>query len=185
SNETNANYSDRISFSQEIRVPSESFDQLIQQTEKLARKVESRSIDVKDVTEEFIDVEARIKTKRELENRYRDILARASKVQDLLEIEREMESVRTQIESAQGRLNYLKNNVEYSTLRVTFYETVATDFTFGNKMIASFLQGWSSMLVFLVGLVSVWPFLLLLSGAIYRISRLYKKKAPQQSVSSN
>ena len=51
-------------------MPADQFDNLIERIEPLANKIENKSINTQDVTEEFIDVEARLNTKKELEARY-------------------------------------------------------------------------------------------------------------------
>ena len=69
--ENHFNYGERLQHEQEIRIPSQNFDPFIQKIEKLGTKIENRHISTQDVTEEFIDVEARLKTKKDLEARYR------------------------------------------------------------------------------------------------------------------
>ena len=69
--ENHFNYGERLQHDQEIRIPSQNFDPFIQKLEQLGTKVENKNISTQDVTEEFIDVEARLKTKKDLEARYR------------------------------------------------------------------------------------------------------------------
>ncbi len=72
--ENHFNYGERLQHEQEIRIPSQNFDPFIQKLEQLGTKIENKHISTQDVTEEFIDVEARLKTKKDLEARYRDLL---------------------------------------------------------------------------------------------------------------
>lgn len=125
--------------------------------------MENKNINTQDVTEEFIDVQARLKTKKELEIRYRELLKLAKTVNEMISIEREMGEVRSDIESMEGRLNYLKNHVAFSTVKVSYYETIATDFGFSSKFIQSFKNGWNNLILFLIGIINVWPFLILAS----------------------
>ena len=94
-----------------IRVPADRFDELLLIIEPLASKIESKNINTQDVTEEFIDVETRLKTKKELETRYLEILKQAKTVTDIISIESQIATVRSEIESMEGRINYLKNQV--------------------------------------------------------------------------
>lgn len=178
SNETLNNFEDRISYSQTIRVPADQFEVLIEGLEKLAEKVESKSIQSRDVTEEFIDVETRLKTKTAIEVRYRELLKQAHTVEDILAIERELGNVRQEIESTEGRLNYLKDQVSLSTLQLSYYETLGTDFGFASRFVDSLKSGWDNLLAFIIWLITVWPFLILavLIGWGVRKYRLRKKE---------
>lgn len=164
SNESQNNFGDRLQYSQTIRVPSNKFDDLLLKIEPLAITIEDRTITTQDVTEEFIDVEVRLKTKKELELRYREILKQAKTVTDIISIEGQIANVRSEIESMEGRLNYLKNQVSFSTLIVTFYETIGTDFGFASKFVRSISKGWDNLLSFLVFTFSFWPFVLVGGG---------------------
>jgi len=179
SNENQNNYGERLQFNQTIRVPADKFDLLFQKIEAEAVKVESRNINTQDVTEEFIDVEARLKTKKELETRYREILKQAKTVQDIISIEGQIATVRSEIESMEGRLNYLKNQVSFSTLNVSYYEIIGTDFGFANKFIRGLGQGWDNLLAFLIVLANLWPFFLLIGAIVFGVTRWQKRKRNQ------
>jgi hypothetical protein len=176
SNENQSNYGERLQYNQTIRVAADKFDLLIQKIEANALKVENKSINTQDVTEEFIDVEARLKTKKELENRYREILKQAKTVQDIVSIESQIGSVRAEIESMEGRLKYLNSQVSYSTLNVSYYEVIGTDFGFASKLIRSLGQGWDNFLAFIIVLVNLWPFGLLIVAAIGLLKYLRRRK---------
>lgn len=167
SDETENNYDARVQYNQTIRVPADQFDALIASIEKLADKVENKGINTQDVTEEFIDVEARLKTKKELEARYSEILKQAKTVSDIISIESQIANVRAEIESMTGRLNYLKNQVSFSTLNVSYYQVLGTDFGFASKFVQSLKDGWDNLLSFLIGLVSFWPFVLGIAALIF------------------
>ncbi|AZR73788.1 hypothetical protein BBF96_10560 [Anoxybacter fermentans] len=105
----------------ELRIPTDQFYQVISRVEELG-KVLSRSIRGEDVTEEYIDLETRLKNLKLQEERYRQLLIKAVKVDDILKIERELERVRSTIESLQGKLNYYDDKVSLSTIDVEFRE---------------------------------------------------------------
>lgn len=165
--ENQNNYGERLQYNQTIRVPANRFDLLIQRIEPLALKIESKNINTQDVTEEFIDVEARLKTKKELEARYREILKQAKTVQDIVSIESQIANVRSEIESMEGRLKYLQNQVGFSTLNVSYYETIGTDFGFTSKVFRAIRQGWDSLLSFFIILVNLWPFIIIVIGFVW------------------
>jgi hypothetical protein len=171
SSETQNNFPERMQYDQVIRVPAVHFDELVQKVELMSTKFDSKNIQTTDVTEEFIDNEARIKTKKEFEYRYREILRQASAISDILSIEAQLNNVRSDIESMEGRQNYLRNQVAYSTLNLSFFLTTGTTYGFGHKIASSFKNGWDMLLVFLVGLMNLWPFIIILSVGLYFLMR--------------
>lgn len=176
SNETLNNGESRTSCQITIRVPANQFVELVDKLEKISLKIEHKSVQTRDVTEEFFDAEARLKTKKEVENRYRDLLKKAQTVEDMLAIERESGNVRTEIEVIEGKLNYLKNQVAFSTLEVNYFQVVGTDFGFAGKFVHSLANGWSNLLSFLIALTNIWPFLILFSLAGWWLRRWLTKK---------
>jgi chromosome segregation ATPase len=175
-NENSNNYEGIIEYSLTARVPEDKFNTLIDKVSSLAEKVESKNINSSDVTEEFIDVEARIKTKKELEARYKEILKKANRVDEILNIEREMGNLRAEIESLEGRMNYLKNRISLSTLNITFYEKVSAPFGFFSKVKQALHNGWQALLWFIIILISLWPFILLILIVLFIILKFRKKK---------
>ena len=158
-----------------IRVPAKNFDQLLSDATKGVTKFDNKNIEVKDVTEEFLDIQARLKTKKELENRYLEILKKANSVTELLEVEKQIGLLRSEIESIEGRLKYLESKVSLSTLTMTFYQTVPNETEFGNKFKNGFKNGWDNLIWFFVFLTNIWPFILIGIGLIFGI-RIWRKK---------
>jgi hypothetical protein len=177
SNESENNYGDRLVFQLTIRVPAQKFDDLLNRLEGLAEKVENKNITTDDVTEEFIDVEARMHTKKQLEVRYLEILKQARSVEDILSVESQLANVRSEIESMEGRLKFLKNQVAFSTLHLSFYETIGTDFAFFSKFGRSIIKGWENLLSFIIFLFTLWPFAIAVGVASFWWMR--KKRARQ------
>jgi len=71
-----------------------------------------------DVTEEYIDLEARIRTQKALELQFLEIMKQANKVADALEVQRQIADVRTEIEKLEGRKRFLENRATLSTITV-------------------------------------------------------------------
>jgi len=177
-NDNITNYSGSTRYRITIRVPADKFDMLLEQISNSANRVDNKEIKALDVTEEFIDVEARIKSKKELETRYRELLKQANKIDDILAIEKEIGLLRTDIEAFEGRLLYLIDKVAYSTLTIEFYEKIEstpTSFGFGGKMSEALYDGWISALWFFIGIANTWPFILMILFAIFAI-RYFRKK---------
>lgn len=182
SSESGSNYSDRISNTIIIRVPAQNFDSLLAGVTKGIKRFDTKEITLKDVTEEYLDIQARLKTKRELELRYRDLLKRANSVSDVLEIEKQSGELRSDIEAIEGRLRYLQSQVSYSTLTVTFYQIVPAQTSFKENFKTGFKNGWDNLIYFFIGLANLWPFILIGTGIITGF-RFYRKKKRQKEES--
>jgi hypothetical protein len=159
-----------------IRVPSDNFDNLLSDATKGVVKFESKDIKVKDVTEEFLDIQARLKTKKELEMRYIDLLKQAKNVTEILEIEKQIGQLRSEIESIEGRLKYLQDRVSFSTLTMTFYEKIPNETEFGQKFKNGLRNGWDNMIWFFVLLTNIWSFIIIGLGLLIGIRYYIKKK---------
>ena len=135
SNDNAYDYSERLEHRLTIRIPAENFDLLLKKISENVEKFDSKNIDVLDVTEEYIDIEARIKTKKELQAGYAELLKKAVKVDEILNIEKEIGNLQTEIESVEGRMNYLKDRIAFSTLTVTYYQKTTSAFGFSSKLV--------------------------------------------------
>jgi hypothetical protein len=100
------------------RVPANQFDATVGAIEKLATSVVHQNISGNDVTEEFIDLEARIRTQKALELQFLQIMKQAGKITDALEVQRQIAEVRTDIEKLEGRKRFLENRASLSTISV-------------------------------------------------------------------
>ncbi len=112
-----------------VRIPQKSFYAAVGQIEGLG-VLKSRSIQGQDVTEEYIDISARLGNLQKQETRLSEILKMANTVKDVLEVEKELERVRGEIERLTGRKNYLEESIEMSTITVNANEP------------APFFEGW-------------------------------------------
>ena len=105
-----------------VKVPADKFDALISDVSK-AGKVMNQNIQANDVTEEYVDLEARVKTQKELEQRLLKLLnEKATRLSDVIEVEEKLASVRQKIESVEGRMKLLKSQSDLSTLIINVYE---------------------------------------------------------------
>ncbi|MCS7252497.1 MAG: DUF4349 domain-containing protein [Armatimonadota bacterium] len=104
-----------------MRVPSERYNEALQRLHKVGEVV-SFTEEVEDVTEEFIDIEARLRNLKRSEEHLLELLKRSGKVSELLSVERELANRRSEIERLEGRLRYLTQRVAFSTINVTLTE---------------------------------------------------------------
>jgi hypothetical protein len=100
------------------RVPSAQFNAALDQIHSLAGKVIQEKVSGQDVSEEYLDIEARIRTKKALEAQFLEIMKQAKKVSDALEVQNELADVRTEIERLEGRRRFLENQSALSTITV-------------------------------------------------------------------
>jgi len=169
----------RISRNLEIRIPTTNFQKTIDSISSHVEFFDTKNISARDVTEEFIDLEARLKAKQTLEKRYLELLSKAKTVKEMLEIERELSNIREEIEAKQGRLKYLEDKVSLSTLNVEFYKiTSETGVTksYGSKMWNAIKSGFNGLSLFFLGLLHIWPFIIILIVALFVIRRWANKK---------
>lgn len=103
-----------------VRVPQDQFFTAVDRIEALG-KVQGRNLGSEDVSEQFIDLEARLKSSLREEESLLGLLERAEKVAEILTIERELSRVRSDIERAQGQLNFLERRVDLSTISVSLF----------------------------------------------------------------
>ncbi|MGD2250071.1 MAG: DUF4349 domain-containing protein [Candidatus Methanofastidiosia archaeon] len=121
SNVSAQKYEGRIIGTVTIRVPAEHFEDIVQDIGEIG-ELKEQNISLEDVTEEYIDLTARLENLKRQEERYREILDMATTVEDVLKVETQLERIRGDIESFQGRLNYLDNKIQYSVVQVQISE---------------------------------------------------------------
>jgi Domain of unknown function (DUF4349) len=102
-----------------MRVPAAQFDAAVSEIRALGSRVRQEKTTGQDVTEEFIDLEARLRAQRALEAQYLEIMKGASRVTDALEVNRQLAEVRGVIEQVEGRRRFLENQATLSTIKVT------------------------------------------------------------------
>ncbi|MCD1116881.1 DUF4349 domain-containing protein [Chryseobacterium turcicum] len=150
-----------------IRVPHKNFDALINSFSNGIGSVLSKNIASDDVTEEYTDVSIKLDNKKIYLEKYRDMLRSAKTTKDMLEIQENIRELEDEIDVAEGRLRFIDDRVNYSTLNLMLYkEKVRSSATskigFGSRFGDSFTEGWNSFVAFFLGIISFWPFFLLI-----------------------
>jgi len=168
-----------------IRVEAGRFDALLAALAGEASYLHTKSVNARDVTEEYVDVAARLRTRREVEARYVEILRQARTIPDVLAVEKELRVLREEIESAEGRLKYLNDQVDYSTIRLTVYQTLAfapaPGEGIGSRLLAALREGWSGLVALFVGLVYIWPFWVLVGVIVWLLVRYRRRQLARRA----
>ena len=105
-----------------IRVPADKFDEAIKRIKAAAIKVEKENVNAEDVTEEFTDLEARLKSLKAEEAQYLKIMSQAAKVEDILNVAARLSDVRARIERLEGKIKFLSRQVDMSLIAVSLTE---------------------------------------------------------------
>lgn len=122
-----------------IKVSSENFDAALNELGTFGR-VQSTSMNVMDVTTQFMDLEARLKTLKVKEQTLTSLLAKAEKIEDILNIENNLQYTRQEIEFNEGQLNVLKNSSDYSEIYISANDNKGLDTTQPQNPIERFMK---------------------------------------------
>jgi hypothetical protein len=104
-----------------VRVPVRQFEAAMAEIRGVGGRILHEKSAGQDVTEEYIDLEARTRTKRALEAQFLEIMKQARKISDALEVQTQLANVRTEIEQLEGRRRFLENQSALSTIKITLH----------------------------------------------------------------
>ena len=111
--------SDTRSASLTIRVPSSRFGDALQQLKSLEGEIQTSGVSAQDVTDQFVDLQARLTAKQAEEQRYIAILNRANTIDEILKVDASLGNVRTQIEQLTAQINSIKQRTDFSTISMS------------------------------------------------------------------
>jgi len=107
-----------------VRVPAQKFQATLDEIRAVGGRILHQKASGQDVTEEYIDLEARIRTKRALETQFLEIMKQARKISDAMEVQTQLADVRTEIERLEGRRRFLENQSALSTINITLHTPI-------------------------------------------------------------
>jgi len=116
-------YETGVSGSIRIRVPSERFEEAFERLRQFAIAVPYENTEAVDVTEEYVDLEARLRNLEATEAQYLALLEKAEEVEDMLMVQRELSNVREEIERIEGRMLYLERTSDMALIEINLQET--------------------------------------------------------------
>ncbi len=167
-----------------LKVPAEKYDGLIAEVSTVG-KVMNQNINANDITEEYIDLEARLKTQKELEARLLKLLAeKTARLTDVVEVEQKLASVRQIIESIDGKMRHMRNQSEMSTLTLSLYEPAILQTSSGGGFfyelgqgVKKGLRGFTEILAGMITLfIALLPIIILVLVIFWIIRRIIKKR---------
>jgi len=181
---------EQVSGSIKIRIPQKQFQAFLHEAESQAAEVLQRNITGQDVTEEYVDLESRLKSKRVVEERLTTFMKSAVKTEDLLKISADLAVVQEEIEAIEGKMKFLENQTSLSTVNITLYEKKVVIPTIDKdklntwektkkqfmKSINMLLFGLSGLVVFIIGNLPALAILLLLGFLFVFIYRRKKNR---------
>ena len=163
-------YGQRLENELVIRLSPSRLDALLEALEELALQIDSRSVNAEDVTRRYVDLETRIASKRAVIARYQELLAEAKNVSEVLAVENNLRQVIEEVESTEAQFRYLSQQIDRSTIYLTLYETSSEGIAhrgFGSKVAMAFANGGGLLKYLVLGAVTAWPVLIVISLVIW------------------
>ncbi len=181
---------EQVSGSITIRIPQKNFQAFLHDAEGQAAEVLQRNITGQDVTEEYVDLESRLKSKRVVEERLLSFMKTATKTEDLLKISADLAAVQEEIETIQGKMKFLENQTSFSTVTITLYENkvivpdierdklntwemTKKQFMKSTNMLLSLVSG---LVVFIIGNLPILVILAIIGFAVFLFYRKRKNR---------
>lgn len=166
-----------------VRVDNTKFDDFVKELSGVAQHVDSKRIYSEDVTAQYINTAARLKVKKETELKFYEILKQAHTVKDALEVQREINTIREEIDATEGQLKYLDHQISFSVVTVEYYQQISgssnSDNSIGSRILQGFSNGWYGLLSLIVFAVSIWPFWIVVSVFLFIIIKSAKRMRRQ------
>ncbi|MFJ8070179.1 DUF4349 domain-containing protein [Peribacillus sp. NPDC096447] len=170
-----------------VRVPEAHFQDFLADSEGEASEVVGRNVTGQDVTEQYVDLKARLKSKRAVEERLLAFMKDAEKTEDLLKISSDLAVVQEEIEQLTGQMKYLENQTSYSTVTITLSQDGIVVPGIDNKELNTWertkkqlatsanllLKAGSGIIVFIIGNL---PILIILGGAGAAVHWVIKRR---------
>jgi len=175
-----------------VRIPTEVFDEAMDFSKKLAEKVSYEGSKAEDVTEEYVDLQSRLRNLEATEAQLLKIMERSGTIPDVLAVQRELNTVREQIETTKGRIQYLERSAKMASLTINLalseellpippaekwrpkYVLLTTW-----KNVVSFWRGFSYFLIRVIVWAVVWiPF----GVIIWLVKKFWKKRKEEKKI---
>jgi len=177
-----------------VRVPAEKFDEAKDYFRSLAQRVISDRVDAQDITEEYIDLESRLRNLEAAESQLLELIKKTGKISEILEVYRELTNITQQIEQIKGKMKYLSESAKMSSITVNLAlseellpippaEKWRPKYVFLQawKNVLNFWKGLSYLLIRLFVWAQVWVPLIVLVFVILKILKKRKRAAKEKT----
>lgn len=169
-----------------IRIPKKNFDEFLNKISTISNILQ-KQVNGEDITSQYIDTEARLKTLNVREERVLELLKKATKLEDVLQLEKELSNIRYEIENLTGSLKKMDNLVELTTVNIevievsqitkvegmpkSIWQKTALVFKQSLNSLGTILQG---LYLFIIGLI---PYLVIIIPIGFIVYKVYRKKS--------
>jgi hypothetical protein len=170
-----------------IKVPVDRFEDLMNALPVEGAKVLQKQISTQDVSGEVVDTKARMEAKKQVRERYLNLLKQAKNMKEILEVHKEINAMQEDIEAGSGRVDYLVHQAAYSTINLTYFQylngTTSTDVSpsFLTRLKEAFNNGVSVITGLTLALVTIWPLIFAGIFAWFLLKKLRIVKAGKQT----
>jgi hypothetical protein len=188
---------DRLTGTVTLRVPADSatYQSTLEQLRGFAKEVVDEQSQAQDVTDQYVDLDARLRNLRASEESLLQVLAKAQKVEDILQVQRELTNVRGQIEQIQGQKQVLERKADLATINLTIRDagTVAragwnpgTTFQEAYRALGSALRGLAIFAIWLAVFSPIWGgFLALIWLFVWLVFRVFRRRSGSRPLSAS
>lgn len=160
-----------------IKVPVDQFDDMVLAMNSTDAKLLEKKISSEDVSAEVVDIKSRMEAKKQMRARYLEFMKQAKNMEEVLNVQSSINDVQADIESADGRVQYLSQSAAYSTINISFSAILDANKkedaepNFASRLGASISAGGKGLGEIVIALFALWP--LFLGGALVVFA--YKK----------
>lgn len=168
-----------------IKVPVINFEDLMNHLNNENTKLLERKITTDDITGEVIDTKSRLEAKKEMRIKYLEFLKQSKNMKEVLEVQSEINNIQEEIESATGRLGYLTHQAAYSTINLTYFQLLngykpGNNPPFYTRISNAFKGGAEWIKNIFIGLVYIWPLILVLVFGVFLLRKKRTVKVASQ-----
>lgn len=184
-NESATNADTYTSYDLVVRIPSTNLDKFLSELERGKDKITEKSLKAEDVSTQYYDVESRLKSKRAYLERYQQMVSSAKSVKDLLEIQEQIRMLQEEIDASESVLRSMSGQVNYSTLTIRLFEEKANlpmgYNSFMKRVKEAFAFGWNLIENLVLGVIGLWPVVLLVAAVVYVVRTIRKRKRAKRT----
>jgi Domain of unknown function (DUF4349) len=164
-----------------IRIPVDQFEEAIDEFTD-GQKIMEKKISAADVTTQMVDTKSRIAARTQVRLRYLDLLKQAKNMEEILTVEKEVNDIQEQLESAAGQVEYLGHAAAFSTITLTYYQVLNPGAieekspSFLHEITAAFCDGLRWVGAMAVMIISLWPLWMIVLLIWFGLKRIKAKK---------